>query len=73
MNDLYLVIDNFDAEPNLFAGLEDVQAFLKRRYQQNPVLYQILPNVTPPRLIEHDIPEDWKYVDPDEEEEGQTT
>ena len=73
MNDLYLVVDNFDADVKICRGLEAVETFLKTVFYQNPALYQILPNATPPRLIEHDIPKDWKYVDPDEEEEGQTT
>ena len=72
MNDLYLVVDNFDADVKICRGLEAVQTFLKTVFYQNPVLYQILPNATPPGLLQHDIPEDWKYVEPDEEEEGES-
>ena len=39
-------------------------------YQQNPVLYQVLTDGDKPRLLEHDIPEDW--IRADFEEEGET-
>jgi len=70
MTDLFLVVDNFDAEVTPFFGLEAVQAFLKDRYQQNPVLYQVLTGGEQPRLLEHDIPEAWKYIDPEGEGES---
>ena len=72
MSDLFLVIDNFDGEANLFASTGEVQAFLKRSYQEGPALYQILTDGEKPRLVEHLIPEDWKYIDPDEAAEGES-
>lgn len=74
MTDLYLIVDG---EANVFASLDDVQAFLKSSFQEGPALYQIMTDKKSPHtdaivpyLRELDIPEDWKYDDP--EAEGET-
>ena len=36
MDELYLLIDEFDGEANIFADTDKVQAFLKRRFQEGP-------------------------------------
>ena len=69
MNELYLVVDAFDGEANIFASLDAVQAFLKRNLQQFPDLYQIKTDFAEPYLREIAIPSDWKFVDP---EKGET-
>ena len=72
MNDLYLVIDNFDADVKICRGLEAVETFLKTVFYQNPALYQVMTtDADEPYLSELNIPKGWEYVE--ETEEGQTT
>lgn len=77
MSELYLVVDAFDGEANIFPSKDDVEAFLKSKYQEGPALYHIITDAKSldsetfkPYLRELEIPAGWKYVDPEEEGEA---
>jgi len=79
MSELYLVVDAFDGEANIFASKDEVEAFLQSNYQEGPALYQIITDAESldseefkPYLRELEIPAGWKYVDPEDEEQGET-
>ena len=42
MSELYLVVDAFDGEVNIFASKAEVEAFIQRTFQEGPILYQII-------------------------------
>ena len=66
-----LVVDNFDGGVKPFASQADVEAFLKTKYQDSPMLYRVMTERKRPYLPELGIPTDWKIVDPEDEGEAQ--